>query len=214
MNCKFPTPIFFFFLFIATPSLAKIYDLGTVGETYPVVEPDVAKDLKQKAAALDRGNNDSLLEQIKKYQPAGLQTLPRAAADKTFLVDMAYTLDRDLVDGDGKVIYPRGYTFNPLDYISFPGGLVVLDGDDPSQIKWYKTSPYFENHQARLLLSNGYAFNLIEELQRPIFYLTDDIARRLQLTAVPSVVIQKGDKMQVQEIYVPPGRQGELDESE
>ncbi len=213
MNCKFLFITLALFV-VSTVEATVLTNLGSVGETYPVVESNVVTELKQKAAELDRDNNNSLLEEMKEYQPTTLQTLPRAAADKTFLVDMAYTLDRDLVDGDGKIIYPKGYTFNPLDYISFPGGLVVLDGDDPSQIKWYKTSPYFENHQARLLLSNGYAFKLIEKLQRPIFYLTDDIARRLQLTAVPSVVIQKGDKMQVREIYVPPGRQGELDESE
>ena len=147
-----------------------------------------------------------MLARIKNYQPANLFALPRATADRTFLVDMTYTLDRDLVDADGKIIYPRGYTFNPLDYTGLSGGLVIIDGDDPAQVKWFMTSPYLENHRARLLLSNGHAAELITRLQRPVFYLTDDIGRRLRLAAVPSVVIQQGDRMQVREIYVPPAR--------
>jgi conjugal transfer pilus assembly protein TraW len=26
------------------------------------------------------------------------------------------------------VLYPKGYSFNPLDYVSYPGVLVVIDG--------------------------------------------------------------------------------------
>jgi len=190
---------------------AVIKNLGTVGETFFVKEPDILAELKQRAVA--NQSREQMLDQIKNYQPAGLHTLPRAKSDKTFQVAMTYTLDRDLLDGDGKIIYPMGYTFNPLDYISFPGGLVIIDGEDTSQVKWFKASPYFENHQARLLLSSGHAADLIETLQRPVFYLTDDIAGRLQLAAVPSVVIQKEGKLQVQEFYVPTDRQGRTDEN-
>ena len=116
MNCKFLFITLALFV-VSTVEATVITNLGSVGETYPVVEPDVVTELKQKAAELDREKDNSLLEQMKEYQPANLQTLPRSLSDKTFLVDMAYTLDRDLVDGDGKIIYPRGYTFNPLDSV-------------------------------------------------------------------------------------------------
>lgn len=185
---------------VSSVQATVIHNFGVVGETYPVMEPDIVAEIRQKAARI---NNTALLERMKMYQPTNLFALPRAAADKTFQVDMTYTLDRDLVDGDGKIIYPRGYTFNPLDYISFPGGLVVIDGQDISQVKWFRSSPYFENLRAKLLLSDGIAAELIETLQRPVFYLTDDIAARLKLSAVPSVVIQREGKLQVREFYVP-----------
>ncbi len=204
MNCR----IFFLlltilFVFAVTPVFGVIKNLGVVGKTYQVVEPDVAVELKQQAAARNRITDNAFLERIKKYQPADLHELPRTAEDRTFLVDMTYTLDRDLIDGDGKVLYPTGYTFNPLDYVSFPGGLMVIDGDDSSQVTWFEKTPYADNHRVRLLLSNGYAFKLIEQLKRPVFYLTGDIARRLQLSAVPSLVMQKDDKLQVREFFVP-----------
>jgi conjugal transfer pilus assembly protein TraW len=177
--------------------------LGTTGATYSVVEPDILAELKQRAVQADRSiDKKKLRNQMKRYQPASLYKLPRASANRSKMVDMTYTLDRDLVDGDNKVIYPKGYTYNPLDYITVPGGLVVIDGDDPEQVKWFKKSPYFENHQARLLISDGYVFELIEKLQRPVFYLTNDIAERLQLSAVPSLIFQQGNKMQVQEFKI------------
>lgn len=202
MSCNFLPIAALTVLLIAVTSAraAVIHNLGIVGKTYPVQEPDIVAEVRQNAAKI---KDKAMLERIKTYQPASLHILPRATADKTFLVDMTYTLDRDLTDADGRIIYPRGYTFNPLDYISFTGGLVVIDGQDTSQVKWFRASPYFENHRARLLLSDGHAAELIETLQRPVFYLTDDIAGRLKLQAVPSVVIQKEGKLQVREFHVP-----------
>ena len=202
MNCKFFIPAVFF-IFMVTPAWGVVRDLGVVGETYPVVEPDVVTELKEEAATKNRFRDDEFLERMKTYQPEDLHHLPRATMDRTFMVDMTYTLDRDLLDGDGKVIYPKGFTFNPLDYVSFSGGMLVIDGNDPAQIKWLEETPYADNHQVRLLLSDGYAYELINQLKRSVFYLTDEIAERLQLAAVPSLVIQRNDKLEVREITVP-----------
>jgi len=88
----------------ANSALGMIKNLGVVGETYPVVEPDVVAELKQQAGNRKRLTDDEFLERMKKYQPADLHHLPRATEDKTFFVDMTYTLEQDLVDGNGKVI--------------------------------------------------------------------------------------------------------------
>ena len=120
-----------------------------------------------------------------------------------FTVDPGYTLEQDMLDGNGEVIYPRGYTFNPLDFISLPGGLVVIDATDSAQLKWFKKSEYFANNQARLLLVKGSAHELRREFKRPVFYLTDDIAEEMKLKAVPSVVVQQSNRLLVQEIFIP-----------
>ncbi len=189
-------------VFAVPPAFGAFKNLGVVGETYQIVEPDVVVKLRQQAATRNRSNNDEFLERIKTYQPADIIYLPRATVDKTFLVDMTYTLERDLMDGNGKVIYPKGFTFNPLNYVSFPGGVLIINGDDPSQLNWFNETPYAENHQVRLLLSGGFAHELTEQIKRSVFYLTDIIAKRLQLAAVPSLVIQKGDKLEVREFLV------------
>jgi len=203
VNCRFFFPVFALVL-LAAPAWGIVKNLGVVGKTYPVVEPDIILEMKQKMANQERLNSAMLRNRLRDYKPADLQQLPKATKDKQKIVDMTYTLPADLLDADGKVIYPKGFTFNPLDYVTFRRGLVILDGNDSEQLRWFEESPYYESHQAMLLITDGSAYDLISKLQRPVFYLTQDIATRLRLAAVPSVVIQEQDKMQIFEFEVKP----------
>ena len=213
MNCKVTLFAMIALLSVAHFAGATLH-LGTVGETYPVIESDVVAELRQEAAKLATKNKLPLSRQMKTYQPANLHPLPRATENRSFPVDMSYSLNQDLLDGQDNLLYAKGYTFNPLDYIAFPGGLVVIDGADPVQIEWFKKTPYAGNYRAKLLLSNGSAFELTEKLKRPVFYLTSDIAERLRLEAVPSIVVQKENKMLVQEVMLPQDKQGGPDGKE
>ena len=181
----------------ATQVLAAHTRLGPVGRTYPIVEQDIREEFKQKATNSDI---DALFNTHNRYQPANLHTLPRAASDRVFTVDLTHTLDHDIRDSQGKLLYPQGFTFNPLQYAGLSGGLVVIDGRDPEQIEWFKGSPYFQNQRAILLLSGGYAAEVKQELERPVYYLTHDVAARLQLKAAPSVVIEQDNKLTVREV--------------
>lgn len=176
--------------------------LGTVGRTYTIAEPDALKEIQMAAAkvdwdkALDRKQS---LERVKRYRPADTKHLPRARQNRTFLVDMTYTLDRDIPDGKGGILYPKGFTFNPLDYLSLTSTLVILDGSDPRQVKWFASSPHANDQRTKLIITEGDYHELIKTLGRPVFYLPHELADRLKLTAVPSVVKQLGAKMQVQQ---------------
>lgn len=203
MNCKLCT--FLIVCLVASSAQATFTkDLGVVGKTYPIVEPDIILEMKQKMANQERLNSAMLRNKLRDYKPADLHELPKATKDNQKIVDMTYTLPADLLDADGKIIYPKGFTFNPLDYVTFRRGLVILNGNDSEQLRWFEKSPYYESHQAMLLITDGSAYDLISKLQRPVFYLTKDIATRLRLVAVPSVVIQEQDKMQIFEFEVKP----------
>jgi len=181
-----------------TQALAAHTRLESVGKTYPIVEQNITKELQQKVAKIDI---EALFNSHNRYQPANLHPLPRTSSDRRFTVDLSYTLDHDIKDSRGNLLYPQGFTFNPLQYAGLSGGLVVIDGGDPEQVKWFQASPYFQNHRAILLLSGGYAATLKQELQRPVYYLTHDIAARLQLKAVPSVVVEQGNTLTVREVH-------------
>ena len=116
------------------------------------------------------------------------------------MVDLTHTLEEDVQDANGQVLYPAGFTFNPLQYVSLSGALVVIDGSDPEQVAWFKGSPYGTNRRALLLLSGGLAALLRDELRRPVAYLTEDIARRLQLRAVPSIVVERDNQLEIREV--------------
>lgn len=182
-----------------TQVLAAHTRLETVGKTYPIVEQDIREEFKQKATGIDI---DALFNTHNRYQPANLHPLPRAASDRMFTVDLTHTLDHDIKDSQGKLLYPQGFTFNPLQYAGLSGGLVVIDGGDPGQVEWFKGSHYFQNHRTVLLLSGGYANELKQDLKRPVYYLTHDIAARLELKAAPSVVVEQDNKLTVREVHL------------
>ena len=175
----------------------EIVRLEPVGPTSAVIETDLAEELRQRAVSID-------VEQLRHaqahYQPANLHALPRATKDTTMVVDLTHTLEEDVQDANGQVLYPAGFTFNPLRYVSLSGALVVIDGSDPEQVAWFEGSPYGSNHRALLLLSGGLAAPLRDELARPVAYLTEDIAQRLQLRAVPSVVVEQDNQLVIREV--------------
>ena len=181
----------------ATQVWAAHTRLEPVGRTSPIVEQDIREEFKQKVTGIDI---EALLNTHNRYQPANLHTLPRAASDRVFTVDLTHTLEHDIKDSQGNLLYPQGFSFNPLKYAGLSGGMVVIDGSDPKQVEWFQGSPYFQNHRAILLLSGGYAAEVKQELKRPVYYLTHDIAARLQLKAAPSVVVEQDNKLTVREV--------------
>ena len=50
---------------------------------------------------------------------------------------MTYSLEWDVYGLDGKVIYAKGYKINPGDLVKLDHTPVVIDGEDPGQVKWF-----------------------------------------------------------------------------
>jgi conjugal transfer pilus assembly protein TraW len=148
-------------------------------------------------------SQEMIRTKVHDFRPNTLHPLPAAKADKVFQVDMTYTLASDIPEGQGGVLYPKGFAFNPLDYANLTSVLVVINADDKRQVDWFKTSSHAGDYHTRLLLCNGDYYALAEQLKRPVFYLMGEVAKRLQLAAVPSVIRQNGKKLEVTEVLVP-----------
>lgn len=177
------------------------------GQVYPIAEPDMLAEVQAKAASVNWAkviDKKKQKEKLKNFQPGNLVKLPAAKENRAFLVDMTYTLDVDLPDGKGGILYPKGYAFNPLEYAPLRGKLVVIDGSDPRQVKWFASSPYFGDISVKLLLCGGSYSHLMEKFRRPVFYYMQPMAIRLQLEAVPAVVEQAGKRLQVTEVALDP----------
>ena len=184
-----------------TAVLAK--NLGEVGRTWPIAEKDALTEIEAKARQVEWRK---VLERKKVEQyrgPPDKGSLPRAKRDRTFPVDLTYTTSIDVPDGKGGILYPRGYTFNPLDYVTYPKTLVVINGNDPEQVQWLAASEYATRLDVMLLLTEGSYQSLAKRVSRPVFYADRKIIDRLHLQAVPSVVRQKERLMEVSEIAVP-----------
>lgn len=180
-------------------------DLGTFGATYSIAEPDALAEIEEKARQIDweKVIGRKIVEKkVSSYRPAGLSLLPRAEKWRKYTVDLSYRLSEDIPDGKGGVLYPEGYTFNPLDYMKFPNTIVVLNGADTAQVDWFKSSPHFNDFKTILLITGGSYSELSRKLNRPVYYADSAIIDRFNLAATPAVVKQNGKSMEVQEIAV------------
>lgn len=176
--------------------------LGVVGKVYPIAERDALEEIEERAGQVDW--QSALNEQRpENFRPPNLVPLPRAARERFFLVDMTYTLDFDIPDGQGGILYPRGFRFNPLDYVPFNQTLVVIDGEDPEQVDWLKASPWVGQPDTLILLSGGAFSEIGQELGRAVFYAARGLVERCQLKAVPCVIRRQGRMMEVREIEIP-----------
>ena len=176
-------------------------DLGTVGKTYPIAERDSLSELEDRARRID---TKKMLAKVnpEKYRPGNLKNLPRASKARTYQVDMTYTVQEDIPDGKGGILYPRGYTFNPLNYMPFRKTLVVINGIDRQQVEWFAGSRFKSDPTVMLLLTDGASGDVQRRVRRPVFYATEPIVNRFRLSAVPSVIRVKGSNMEVEEIAV------------
>jgi conjugal transfer pilus assembly protein TraW len=195
--------------FIAAVTLATLVsgafakDLGTIGAVYPITEPDALEEIEHKAKSIDWGKlftPEKNEQRVREYRPAGLVSPPRAKADSIKQVDLTYTLEFEIPDGRGGILYPKGYTFNPLDYIDYQKTIIVLNASDREQVDWFKASPY--NGNSTLMITDGSYYDLSRELSRAVYYASPIIIDRFNITAVPSVVSQQKNRLMVKEVCV------------
>lgn len=180
--------------------------LGTYGRTYQISEKDALAEIEARARQVD-WNKVLDTKKVENYQgPPDRMSLPRAKRNRSFLVDMTYTTEIDVPDGKGGIIYPKGYTFNPLDYVIYPKTLVVINGSDPEQVKWLSGSEYNKRLDVTLLLTEGSFKAVAKKVSRPVFYADRKIIERLKLKALPTIIRQKGRLMEVSEVAMPVGK--------
>jgi len=180
-------------------TLAK--DLGKYGATYPIIEEDAISQLKKAIAKYDWEKfKIKQKEKIKNFKPKDLVDLPVAKEDKVFKVDMTGAIKEDIIGRDGEVIYPKGYRYNPMEYVFMRRIIVFINGKDEKQIEWYKKSPYPTDMRTMLLITDGSYLDVRKKLNTlTVYYANREIIERMGIKAVPSVAVQKGTELEVQE---------------
>lgn len=180
-------------------------DLGIKGTVYPIIERDALEEIEEQANRVDWGKlfdkkaND---RRIKNYKPSNIVHLSRSKINRVRTVNISYALEFDIPDGKGGILYPKGFLFNPLDYLLYPNTIVVINGADREQVEWFKHSAHFDSSTCVLWITDGNYYDLSGELGRPVYYANDFIVRRFELQFVPCLIVQKGNRLEVTEIDV------------
>ena len=144
---------------------------STIGRTWPIAEPDAMTEIEARAAKAP-----SLASRLgPRSNWSALQAAPV---------------------GQARLLYPKGFTFNPLDYVSLPQRLVIVH---PRDLGWALKQARFTDF---ILLTAGDALDLSERSGRPLFILEERVKERLGLIVAPVIVAQQGKKLVLNE-YAP-----------
>lgn len=179
---------------------------STIGRTWPIAEPDALSEIEGRAAHVpDMKTAFGPRERWSAMQPAALGI---ARTDRNRTVVPFYTLDQDIRLPGGKLLYAKGYSFNPLAYVALPHRLIVVH---PRDLAWALRTA--RPADFILLAAGGLtqardadadAITLGERHGRALFLLEDRVKARLGLTVAPVIIAQTGQKLVLTEVAMPP----------
>ena len=192
------------------PTLAGAADLGTLGPTYGIAEPHLLNFIEQRLRDKERsGELKRLEEQARERGIATVKNPPPVAGlhatetARTFYFDPSFTLDRNVVDETGAVLFPAGLRKNPLDVVSLSKHLLFFDARDPGQVN--KARELIDRYQGKVkpILVGGSYLDLMKRWNKPVFYDQDGtLVRKFGIAAVPAIVSQEGQRLRIDEVPV------------
>jgi len=186
-------------------------DLGTLGPTYGIAEPHLLDFIGQRLR--DKERSGELQRLMQEAQSRGIDAVrqPRPVAGlratqtaRSFHVDPSFTLDRNIMDGQGRLLYAAGTRKNPLDVMSLSRRLLFFDARDPRQLA--RARELIARHEGRLkpILTGGSYLELMQAWRVPIYYdQQGTLTRRLGIEQVPALVSQEGSQLRIDELALP-----------
>jgi conjugal transfer pilus assembly protein TraW len=177
----------------AASAQALLESRSTIGRTWPIAEPDALSEIEAKAATLPRDMSKAFgaRKNWSALKAAGLAVAP---SDRVRSVVPFYTLEFDIRLPEGKTLYPKGYTFNPLTYVRLPQRLVVVHSRDLAwAMRVARPSDFIL--LAALDGENGDPITLGEKTGRSVYILEERVKERLGLQAAPVIVAQAGQRL-------------------
>ncbi|HPM68395.1 MAG TPA: type-F conjugative transfer system protein TraW, partial [Piscinibacter sp.] len=135
--------------------------------------------------------------------PRPVDGLRRAQAARTFYFDPSFTLQSNVVDATGAVLFPAGTRKNPLEVVSLSRHLLFFDARDPGQVT--RARELIEHYQGKVkpILVGGSYLDLMKRWNKPVFYDQDGtLVRKFGIAAVPALVSQEGQRLRIDEVPV------------
>ena len=202
--------LLFFLLLFPLIINAKIVKILHLGKTYSFAEENFLvelhqymlshkKEIEKKAYKLSKEAKQEIINFI----PKGINPLTPADKNTTRIVALTYTLPYNIKDANGKVIYPKGFKFNPAKYVKLSYEIVILNAANKKEVNWFFKSKYSKNPlMYRVFLTGGNWYYFQKRYKHPVYYCLPQIEKRFKLHHTISIVKQIGNKFKIKEIAV------------
>ncbi|MDR3368941.1 type-F conjugative transfer system protein TraW [Rhodoferax sp.] len=194
---------------ITTP-WAQATDLGVIGPTYEISEPHLLRMIEQRLREKERTGELQRLEEEAKSRGVEAVTHPQPVADirttqtaRTFYMDPSFTLERNILDAQGRLLFPAGTRKNPLEIVSLSKHLLFFDARDPRQVD--RARELLASYQGRVkpILTGGSYLDLMKSWRIPVYYDQQGwLTRRFGIHQVPALVSQEGQRLRIDELEI------------
>lgn len=195
-------------LLISLLPIAYADDLGVVGPTYDIAEPDLLEVIQSSLYQMEKSGElgkkqgeyrDRVIGAVEKPKP--VPGIKATTVKRTFYYDPTMVLDHDIRGEDGSILFARGLKVNPLDHVSLRDELIFFDGRDRRQVSFAKQTMRKLKGAAKPIMVAGEPLNLMRDWKRRVFYDQGGaLVRRLGIRQVPAVVTQDGKRLRVDEV--------------
>lgn len=204
------TPLLVAALLIAGGKAGAV-DLGTIGPTYEIAEPHLLAFIEQRLREKERsGELQRLVEAARARgidtvrQPPPVEGLRTTERPRTYYVDPSFTLDRNITDPQGRLMFAAGTRKNPLEVVSLSRHLLFFDARDPRQVKHARELSGRYAGRIKPILTGGSYLDLMKAWRVPVYYdQSGTLTRRFGIRQVPALVSQDGLRLRIDELGLP-----------
>jgi conjugal transfer pilus assembly protein TraW len=201
-------------LFVAFAAIlstgARAVDLGTIGPTYGIAEPHLLEFIQKRLRDKERtGELQRLIDEARSRgvaavrQPAPVEGVRNTEAARSWFVDPTLTLDRNIVDAQGRLLFPAGTRKNPLEVVSLSKRLLFFDARDGRQVARARELIARYDGKVKPILTGGSYLDLMKAWRVPVYYdQQGTLTRRFGIKQVPALVSQEGLRLRVDEVLV------------
>jgi conjugal transfer pilus assembly protein TraW len=191
-------------------SVVRAVDLGAIGPTYGIAEPHLLADIERRLREKERsGELQRLMDEARTRgidavrEPAPVADVHATDTPRTFYVDPSFTLDRNVVDASGRLLFAAGTRKNPLEVVSLNKRLLFFDARDRRQVaRARELMSSYEGH-VKPILTGGSYLDLMKSWRIPVYYDQQGVLiRRLGIRQVPALVSQEGQRLRIDEVVL------------
>ncbi len=186
-----------------------IMSLSTIllSTTYEIKEQDLILEIENKAPELEKKIEEQKKVIIEKIDNLTGETLFRAKENRTKYIDPTYVLDKDIpkynkFGNKEGVLYKKGYTFNPIDFMSvLPPDFIVFNACDSSESEYVKNimKEYEEKSKDYMLVNSGCKNKDLKktEFNSKVYFLTKEMKDKFEIEHTVSIIYIDKDKKRI-----------------
>lgn len=187
-------------------------DLGQIGKTYPIGEPNLIDHIKSQASrAIANGSWKKMQQKVIKQTEQKIDYPPVILASKTIESSVRYydpsiKINQDIINPfDHTILAHKGQTINPADYMPFNNELIFIDGRDPEQVNYALVESKRSTFRTSIVLTAATKFRELLAQKKHLFYYDQNgkLVSQFGIKHVPTIIYQDNiqpKKLRIEEV--------------